>query len=355
MIVGSWKNSIVIMAMMTLLPAMAWAQANSSKDNIDSAIEKELNQSEGEPLPSDRGEPLPDIKQEMETEQAVPRAKEKRKAILEEEQRNQEAVLREHKEQEVQAGENVNRFPKEEPLFEKPPGPVQGGSVEVAHPNAAKGLIRINKDGSYQYGVRTKEGKQAASFRLSVMAPPKITNSVDGITYKSMYGSANLIGAAFDYEWRPLRRFGTFGIQIGTGFWTAQGTGRFKDASRTDTPQGKMSLFMIPLNLFAIYRFDYSRKQWLVPFVKGGGTLYGLAELNDDYSHNNFAHSEAFGGGGGFMLSLGRMNSSSAYTLAREYGVADMWVTLEARGMVSPEKNVDFTGELVELGITVDY
>jgi hypothetical protein len=52
---------------------------------------------------------------------------------------------------------------------------------------------------------------------------------------------------------------------------------------------------------------------------------------------------------------VGRLNTSSSFTLARELGVAGMWVTLEARGMVSPEKSVDFTGELVELGITVDY
>lgn len=354
-----------MMTMMVLLPLLmsttTWAQARSSttsKTNVDSAIESELNQSEDEPtLPlKNHGEPLPDIKTEIESEQAVPHTKEKRKAVLDEEQRTQEDVIKKHKEQEIKAGANVNRFPKEEPLFEKPPGPVQGGTVEVSHPNAAKGLIRINKDGSYQYGLRTKEGKQAASFRVSVMQPPNITNNVDNITYKSMYGSASLVGAVFDYEWRPLHRFGTFGIQVGTGFWTVQGTGVFKQPpARTDQPQDKYTLVMIPLNLFAIYRFDYSRKQWLVPYVKGGGTLYGLAELSSDYSHNNFAHSEAFGGGGGVMLSLGRLSPASGYTMASEYGLADMWITLEARAMVSPEKNIDFSSEVVELGFTVDY
>jgi hypothetical protein len=324
---------MLLLVGMLFSTTLAFAQGGSKSDsNIDAEIENELNQSEG-PAREKRS----DMRAEMESER-----------------RTQRRVLEQHREREVPVGENVNRYPKEEPLFVKPPGPVQGGSVEVPHPNAAKGLIRINKDGSYQYGLRVKEGKQAMSVRASLMGPPKIS-SPNGITYNEMYGSGNLVGAAFDYEWRPLRRYGTFGLQVGTGFWAAQGQGYFKNPGHTGRPQDKFNLFMIPLNLFAIYRFDYSHKQWLVPYLKGGGTLYGLAELNEDYTHNNFGRSEAFGGGGGLMLSLGRLSPSRGYTLAREYNIADLWITLEARGMVSPEKNIDFTSEVIELGLTVDY
>jgi hypothetical protein len=370
MMIRSWKSSFVMMTILTAFALPAMAQSSSLSN---SSIEDELNRAEGLPSASPAippppaiatpapkpAEPLPEIHKEIEAEQAVSKKTKKSNAAIRQEKQNVEAVLKRHREEEVQAGENVNRYPKEPPLFVKPEGPVQGGTIEVDHPNAAKGLIRINKDGTYQYGVRVRDGKRAASFRVSMMTPPSITSADGKITYKDMYGTSNMMGAAFDYEWRPFRSFGTLGIQIGTGVFAAQGKGFFSNTpphnNMTNPPQDKYTLLVFPLNLFAVYRFDYNRKQWLVPYVKGGGTLYGLAEIRSDYTDNNFNHSEAIGGGGGVMVSVGRLSPSSRFELAREYNISDMWVTLEARAMESVNKKIDFSNQVVELGIVVDY
>jgi hypothetical protein len=55
---------------------------------------------------------------------------------------------------------------KSEPLFVKPAGPKQGGVLKVPHPNTAKGLLKIDKDGSYQYKVRLRPKSQSSSFRF---------------------------------------------------------------------------------------------------------------------------------------------------------------------------------------------
>lgn len=257
-------------------------------------------------------------------------------------------------ETEVSSEQNVNRYPRENPLFKKPPGPKEGGSVRVPHPRAAQGLSRINKDGSYQYKTKIKEKSQSASFRITQIQPPTITSETSDVTYDSMYGNSNLVGVTFDYEWQPFRGFGSLGLQLGSGFWTTTGAGSFK-RDPTEKSQESYNLFIIPLSAFLNYRFEFFRRQWVVPFINGGGTFYGMAEIRDDGAQTNFGGAAAVGGGGGLMFSISRLDSASAFTLSEEYGIADMWLVLEARAMQGLNEDTDFTSQVISAGIAVDF
>ena len=235
--------------------------------------------------------------------------------------------------------------------FRKPVGPLQGGVVEVPHPNAAKGLLRINKDGSYQYKTELHEKSQAVSVLIGAMSPPDISGNA-GITYKSMYGAGNLYGLNVDYEWDPFKSFGTLGVQLGVGFASGHGNGRLATG---ENARESYNLYLVPLSAFAIYRFEYVRRQWIVPFVNGGFTYYGMAEKRDDDQPMKFAGAEGVGGGGGLHFSISRIDPAGAFTLDREYGVADMWFTVEARVTKGLDADVDFTGETISAGITVDF
>ena len=242
--------------------------------------------------------------------------------------------------------------------FIKPSGPKKGGSLRVHHPDAAKGLIRINKDGTYQYKVKLGEKSQAASVRFTSISPPKISGAYANVSYNSMYGTSNLTGVLFDYEWQPFTKFGRFGLDFGTGFSTVTGKGTFKtsNSARTETQaEESYTLYVIPLSAFLVYRFEYIRRQWIVPFINGGATYYGLAETRDDGKGPNFAGGPAVGGGGGLHFSISAMDPEKGFTLSREYGIADMWLTLEARVMQGLSSDTDFTNQSINAGITVDY
>lgn len=236
--------------------------------------------------------------------------------------------------------------------FRKPPGPVQGGTLKVPHPNAAKGLLRINKDGSYQYRTKIRPKSQAMSVRLGAMTPPVVAGQANGLTYKSMYGSANIVALHVDYEWAPFRQFGSLGLQLGGGLATAQGNGTLASGPPAEE---KYTLVILPLSAFAVYRMEYARRQWLVPFLNGGFTYYGLAEKRDDDSPLKVAGTSAIGGGGGVHLSISRWDPQSAFTLDREYGIADMWFTIEARAMQGLNQEIDFSNQMVTAGVTMDF
>lgn len=289
-------------------------------------------------------------------EEPMVTSEEPKTSAVDEEQAAQQSVLQRKAkgEKEFSAGSEENRFPADPPLFKKPSGPKQGGKVRVPHPNAAKGLIRINPDGSYQYKVGLKEKSQSGSFRISSMTPPEIEGP-GGLKYEDIYGSGNLVGVLFDYEWQPFRSFGSLGLSIGSGFSTTTGKGRFKRNNFQEEAEESYSFFVIPVNAFLVYRFEYFRNQWVVPFINGGGTYYGLAEIRDDGKKNNFTSSAAVGGGGGVHISLSRLDMGTGFTLSEEYGVADMWLTLEARAMQGTNQEIDFTNQSINAGITVDY
>lgn len=237
-------------------------------------------------------------------------------------------------------------------IYVKPPGPVQGGTIKVPHPGAAKGLIRINKDGSYQYKTPLRAKSQAGSFRFGSMAPPQISGQASGLTYKSMYGSSNLFLLQGDYEWAPLRKYGPLGVLLGAGLATGNGQGRLESGQES---LEKYTLFVVPLTAFVSYRFEYMRRQWVVPFVNGGITYFGMAEKRDDNSPVKFAGAAAAGGGGGILISISRLDAVAAFTLDREYGIADVWFNLEARAMQGLDPDFDFTTQMISAGITLDF
>lgn len=236
--------------------------------------------------------------------------------------------------------------------FTRPPGPKKGGAIQVPHPGAAQGLIRINKDGSYQYKTGEKDKNQALSFRVSSTTPPKITGP-GNIGFADVYGKSSLVGILGDYEWQPFRRFGALGIQLGSGLIMTRGNGRF---ANLEVAREAYDFFVIPLSAFLVYRFEYMRHQWFVPYINGGGTMYGLVEKRDDSKPAQFATAQAVGFGGGIHISISRWDPQGAFIMQKEYGVADLWLTLEARitqGL--PRNDIDFTNQTASLGVTVDY
>lgn len=233
--------------------------------------------------------------------------------------------------------------------FNHPKGPPGGGKFKIEHPGAAQGLISIDKNG-YQYKVPPLPKSQAASFRFGSMTSPKMS-STQGISFTTMYPE-NLIGAFGEYEWDPFRGFGALGLQFGSGLIYARGQGRFGDGNEA---REVYSLFIIPASLFVVYRFEYARRQWFVPFVNGGGTYFAMAETRDDGTAAHFAGAPAVAGGGGVHINMTRWSPASSFVLGKEYGVADIWLTLEFRATIGLKSDLDFTNTTASAGFTVDF
>ncbi len=232
----------------------------------------------------------------------------------------------------------------------------KGGVEYIHHPMAAKGLLRIEKDGSYIY--RTKDVKssgQTGSFRFGMMEPPMIT-STDGVTtFETMYSNGPVPVMSFDYEWRLFESLPHLTLQGGFGVMVAEGNGRFLNTSHTETPKEKYTFVALPLSVGLSYRMQYKSRQWLAPYVTGGGNYFPVAEFRDDGEGPNIVGTPGVFAAGGLMFSISAFSRDASFTLSNEYGISNLWASLEYRQIQTFSEEVDFSSGLVNLGISVDY
>lgn len=235
--------------------------------------------------------------------------------------------------------------------------PPSGQSRYIKHPGAKKGLTLIDRDGSYHYTpTKFARREQTSTLRLGVIKPPPtIEAEVAGgtIDYQTVYGSGNPFTLLYDYEWTPFQAFGELGAQLGFGVFTSQGNGRFVDDG--SIAHEKYTFYGLPINLGVVYRLRYFNKQWLIPYVAGGGTYFVLGEMRDDGKAPHFVGTPAAYGAGGLMFNVSRLDADTGFILDSEYGIASLYMTLEARQVQSVNKELDVSGTVLTLGFGADY
>lgn len=228
------------------------------------------------------------------------------------------------------------------------------GVRRIHHPNAKKGLVRIEQDGTYVYKVRLHKTDKTGTLRFGQMEPPNIISADGQTTFAKMYGSSGLPMVTFDYDWHPIQRFGKLGLQIGTGLAMTTGNGRFLKGGTEDAAKEVYTFVVIPLNAGVTYRFQYSRTQWVAPYISAGGTYLGVAEIRDD-NKRNFTGTAAGYGAGGLMFNIVALSKDLGFILDSEYGVGGLWATAEYRYLKSFSEDLDFSGSIVSLGVSAEF
>lgn len=236
--------------------------------------------------------------------------------------------------------------------YVKPVPPPSGGTYKVPHPYAEKGLLRIEEDGTYIYKTTRAQKSQAVSVKVGSASPPTIEGPNSTITFEKMYGSKPITALNVDYEWQAIKAFGSLGLQVGGGLNVVTGDGYFQNGTRA---YEKYTLYMVPLSAFVIYRLEYSSKQWFVPYLMGGGTLVGLVETRDDGKTPITAMAPAAGGAAGVHLSLTYLDPVSAFALSEDFGIADLWFTIEGRLLRGLRQDINYSTQMLTAGVTMDF
>ncbi len=249
-------------------------------------------------------------------------------------------------------GAEVKSLDQEKHKAESNPSPfVRPGIQKVPHPLAAKGLIRIEGDGTYVYKVHSQKSTELSGVRFAQIPSPKITNNL-GVAFQRVYGGSYLNYLQVDYGFKKTGFLGAFDGVLGLGFGMSSGRGLFKDTLVES--EESYSFYAVPLTAMAIYRFEYMDHQWVSPFVGGGATVIGLLESRDD-DKRRWDYSPGFMGVGGIHLSLGALDEQAAMNLRREYGINQFWLTVEYKVIQSTNTKLDFSSNFISAGVTAEY
>lgn len=234
------------------------------------------------------------------------------------------------------------------------------GRVEyIHHPQAAKGLLMIEKDGTYIYKTKGENKfSHTGTFRAGMMDAPTIISKGGTTNFTTMYHGSPLPVFIFDYEWQPFTSFGRLGIQAGLGFLIANGNGRIScDGCSTDGKEAKekYTFLAVPLNLGGVYRLEWTNHQWLAPYVSAGGAYVPVVELRDDNASPKSVGTPGAYGATGLMFNISAMDRSTAFILRTEYGIANLWLSAEYRYLKTFNNDLNFSSNILTLGIGADY
>jgi len=232
---------------------------------------------------------------------------------------------------------------------------------EVPHPFAEKGLMRITKDRTYIYKVDETDQKRAFSFRVGTFNPTNLENPDQagqvGATFDENYDQASNPAVMFDYEWQLWRMpIGKIGLRAGTGVFIAQGNGHFKSAvNQGKTPREIFTFWAMPTVLGAVYRLQFWDRQLFVPYAEGGGMAIPFGEFRDDDRPPKWGGAFAGYYAAGLAMSLTYFDTTASIQLDREYGINRVYLTVEYRGIVAITQNYDFSSDLINGGLLMEF
>lgn len=234
-------------------------------------------------------------------------------------------------------------------------------SQKVEHPQAAKGLIKIEKDGAYIYRTKPLETKTSSHIRIGTMPSLEISSSYTDatgaeqvVTFSDLYTGSSLPFFMYDYEWQPFRSSAPhLGLQLGGGLFVTEGNGRLK--ATNEVSEERYTFVGLPLNVGAVFRLQIGPHPWVAPYVAGGGTYMLLLEKRDDKSMPKGVGVPGIYGAGGLMLNLAAFDRETAYSLGSEYGIGNIWLVVEARYMKTFGDTLNMSNTLISGGFSVDF
>lgn len=248
---------------------------------------------------------------------------------------------------------------------------IEPNAQKVKHPGAAQGLVRIKKDGTYVYDVKKDTKKDSGHLYFGQANNPDVTIEIDAVDsngnptggvnqydFDDFYANSSKFIIGYDYEWYPWAEKTMLGLQMGAGFMYAEGHGRLKTGSGAEpnpVAEEKFNFLTLPLNLGAVYRFQYKDTQFLVPYVAGGGTYVVLAEKREDKNTPNFTGGAGFYGAGGVLVNLTNFDSETAFQLNSEYGIGNLWFSLEFKTTQVEAESFQFSTQYVNAGFAFDF
>lgn len=221
------------------------------------------------------------------------------------------------------------------------------------------GLVRIDKDGAYIYADTRTKKNQSGHLHIGQANQPDISIDINGVTYQfeDFYGSSSGLTLGYDYEYYFTNTSGKLGAQLGAAIQYSQGNGRLVQNPPAESVPSveSFSFATLPLFVGAVYRFEYTNRQWLAPYVAGGGVVVGLVEKREDSSKLNYTGGFGFYGTAGALLNVSILDRETALTLDSEYGIGNLWINLEFKYINVSSESFLYENGYVQGGISFDF
>lgn len=180
---------------------------------------------------------------------------------------------------------------------------------------------------------------------------------VQGTPFRRAFGTSNRLLTQAGLERYLFDVFGTLGLGVSVGYSEFYGRAFFREGPQAGERSGDpTSLHVVPLQVFAAYRFDVPAQAWdvpLVPYAKAGiGTWFY-------WSDGDRGQRAGFSYGGGLQLLLDFFDPRLANEFDRNVGVNNSylfvdWAAWQVDGFGSDGLVLSDDG-ILSFGLALDF
>ncbi|MBI5446610.1 MAG: fibronectin type III domain-containing protein [Deltaproteobacteria bacterium] len=144
-------------------------------------------------------------------------------------------------------------------------------------------------------------------------------------------------GTTFDHERLPAgkvnigyRLLSTLELGVEAGYWRAEGEAATTVSGRLVTPAANETLTVIPLQGYALLNFQFTDRQWLVPYAGGGYSRYYFRQAIEGQDDSK-GHLDGYHFRGGVKFLLNGLDPASAQRANAYFNLKKTFLALEAQ------------------------
>jgi hypothetical protein len=225
----------------------------------------------------------------------------------------------------------------------------------IYHPNQDKGLFKINKNDEYLYRYEKTKLNGFLHLKFGSYNFENFPSDVPGVQFVDFYDSNSAFTFLLEYDWPIFKKMQSLSLNFSGGFSYNRGRGQFVDTSIATPVQERYTLWFLPMGLGLTYKLKFISNQIFLPYVNGSLNYNLLLEYREGFEA--FKYLGIFGAhfAGGVSINLGWFERLTALQLDQEFGINNVYLTLEGRQVVSFEEDNDITGFVFLGGLSFEY
>lgn len=246
---------------------------------------------------------------------------------------------------------------EEPPINANAPVTYEPGSEKPTTPYKQDGLKKVTAKGEYIYDVVNTPQTYAFGFKVGPFAPPVLSSTLDSgeqITFEDIYSDNQNLMFLVDIEWQFLQSIGKFALKAGSGFYAADGNGRFK-RDTTLIAREEYSFYLMPNSLDLVWRLQFSSKQLFIPYAFAGANYFVFLETRDDNVEAKYGGSLAANAGAGLQIALDALDRRAVNEMDAEYGINRVYLVGEYQRIIGLSSDYDFSNDLFTGGFLLEF
>jgi len=225
----------------------------------------------------------------------------------------------------------------------------------IYHPNQDKGLYKINKNGEYLYKYKKSKLHGFIHVKGGQYNFENFPTDIEGLQFVDFYDTNKPLAFLIEYDWPIFKKFQSLSLKLTGGFSYNRGRGKFVDSNVNTPVQERYTFWFFPVGIGLTYKLKFISNQIFLPYVHASANYNFMAEYREDFDAFEYLGILGANAAAGLSINMGWFERLTALQLDQDFGINNVYLSLEGRWVQSFEENNDINGFVFLGGFSFEY